>query len=104
MINKLSNSHKLDGTNYDMWKRKIEYLLDNKGLLEHLTVAKFPPFDKDKVGKPIDTANVQYQESLKAYQDWSKKDRRVCFTMLDCMHDDLIEEFELCPMANDMQD
>jgi len=69
MITELSTSWKLDGTNYDMWKRKIQYLLDDKDLLKHLQVAKFPPSDKDKDGKPIDTANVQYQESLKAYQD-----------------------------------
>ena len=50
-----------------MWKRKNQYLLDSKDLLEHLTVANFPPSDKDKDGKPIDTANVQNQESLRAY-------------------------------------
>ena len=58
MINKLSTSQKLDGTNYDMWKRTIQYLLVNKDLLEHLQVAKFSPSDKDKHGKPIDTANA----------------------------------------------
>jgi len=30
---------------------------------------RFSPSDKDKDGKPIDTANMKYQESLKAYQD-----------------------------------
>ena len=68
-INELCNSHKLDGTNYDMWKRKIQYLLDDKDLLEHWMVAKFPPFDKDKDGNPIDTANVRYKKILKAYED-----------------------------------
>jgi len=90
MINELSTSQKLDGTNYDRWKRKIQYLLNEKDVLEHLMVAKFPPSDKDKDGKSIDTTIVQYQESLQAYQDWSKKDRRAWFAMLYCMHDDLI--------------
>jgi len=36
------------------WKRPV-------GMLD---IAKFPPSDKDKDGKPIDTTNVQYQESL----------------------------------------
>ena len=45
---------------------------------------------------------VQYQESVEAYQDWSNKDRKACFTMLYCMHDDLIGEFEACPTAKDM--
>jgi len=104
MINELSTSHKSYGTNYYTWKRKIQYLLDDKDLLEHLTVPKFPPFDKDQDGKPIDTAHVQYQESLRTYQDCFKKDQGVCFTMLYCMHDDLIGEFESCPTAKDMWD
>ena len=55
IITELSTSQKLDGSNYDMWKRKIQYLLEGKDLLEHLMVAKFPPSDKDTDVKPIDT-------------------------------------------------
>jgi len=83
-------------------EKKIQYLLDERDLLEHLTVAKFPLSDKNKDGKPIDIANVQYQQNLQAYQDWSKKDRRACFIMLYCTHNDLIGEFQLCPTAKDM--
>ena len=90
MINELSTSQKLDESNYDMWKRKIQFLLNERDLLEHLTVAKFPPSDTNKDGKPIHTSSVQYQESLQAYQGWSKKDRRARFTTLYFMHDDLI--------------
>ena len=104
ILAELSTSQKLDGSNYDMWKRKIQYLLEGLDLLDHLTVAKFPPSEKDKDGKPIDTSSVQYQESLRAYEDWAKKDRRACFTMLCCMHDDLIGEFEDYPTAKDMWD
>jgi len=95
---------KLDGSNYDMWKRKIQYLLNERDLLEHLTVAKLSSSDKDKDGKSIDTCIVQYQENLQAYQDWSNKDRRARFTMLYFMHNDLIGEFEICPTAKDMWD
>ena len=55
-----------------MWKRRIQYFPDDKNLSEHLTVAKFPLSNKDKDGKPNDIANVQYQESLRAYEHWSK--------------------------------
>jgi len=102
MINKLSTSQKLDGSNYDIWKRKIQYLLNERDLLEHLTVVKFPPSDTDKDGKSIDTSSMQYQESLQAYQDWSNKYQRAWFTMLYFMYDDLIGEFKLCPTAKDM--
>ena len=104
MIGELSTSQKLDGTNYEMWHRKIQYLLDDKDLLEHLKVAKVPPSDKDKDGKLIDTTFVQYQESVKAYHDLSNKDRKACFTILYCIHDHLIGEFETCPTAKDMYD
>ena len=67
-------------------------------------MAKISPFDKDEDGKPIDTTTVQYQESVKVYEDWSNKDRKVCFAMLYCMHDDLIGELEACPTAKDMWD
>ena len=39
----LFTSQKLDGTTYDMWKRKIQYRLNEIDLLEYLTVAKFTP-------------------------------------------------------------
>jgi len=58
MIGELSTSQKLDGTNYDMWKRKIQYLLSERDLPEHLTIAKFSPSDKDKDSMPIDTTIV----------------------------------------------
>ena len=103
-IGELSTSQKLDDTNYEIWHRKIQYPLDDKDLLEHLTVTKVLPFDKDRDGKPIDSTVVQYQESAKAYQDWSNKDHATCYTMLYCMHDDLIGEFEECPIAKDMWD
>jgi len=48
--------------------------MNDKDLLEHLTMVEVPPSDKDRDGKPIDTTSMQYQELLKAYQDWSNKD------------------------------
>jgi len=53
MFSELSTSQKLDGTNYEIWHRKIQYLLDDKDLLEHLKVAKVPPFDKDRDGNKL---------------------------------------------------
>ena len=102
MIGELSTNQKLDNTNYKIWHRKIQYLLNDKDLFEHLTVAKVPPSDKDKDGKSIDTTFVQYQELVKAYQDWSS--HKACFTILYCIHNDLIGELEACPTAKDMCD
>ena len=33
----LTKGEKLDGTNYDMWHRKIQYLLNEQEVLETLT-------------------------------------------------------------------
>ena len=59
MIGELSTSQKLENTNYDMQKWKTWYLLNERDLLEHLTVPKFPTLNKDKYGKPIDTTTAK---------------------------------------------
>jgi len=50
MIGELSTSQKLDGNNYEIYYRKIQDLLNDKDLLEHLKVAKVLPSDKNKDG------------------------------------------------------
>jgi len=67
IIGELSTNQKLEDANYDICHQKI-YYLNKKDLLEHLTIAKSPSLDKDKDGKPISIAYVQYQESLLDYQ------------------------------------
>jgi len=104
MIGELSITHKLDGTNYEMWHCKIMYLLNDGYLFEHLMVPRATPSDKDRDGKPIDTTSMQYQEMAKAYQDRFNKDRKACFTTVYCMQHDLIGEFEAYPTAEDTWD
>ena len=58
MLCELSSNQKLDDTNYDIFHRKIQYLLNEKDLLEDLTIAKSPTSDQSKDGKPIDVASV----------------------------------------------
>ena len=58
MIGELSTNQKLDGTNYDMWHRKIKYPLNEINFLEHLTVAKTSPSNNDKGGKLIDSTTM----------------------------------------------
>jgi len=61
------------------------------------------PATKDKDNKDI-IATDEYQASLVAYREWCKKDRKARYTMLYCMHDDLIDEFEIYPTAKEMWD
>ena len=61
----LNKWEKLDGENYNIWHRKIQYVL-----------------------------NEQHQRDLAAYESWHKKDLCTRFTMLSSMHNDLIGEFK----------
>lgn len=72
-------------------------------VLEHLTTTMSAPLTRDKDDKDITHTN-ECKTSLVAYQDWCKKDRKARYTMLFCMHNDLIGEFEVYPTAKEMWD
>ena len=81
----LTKGDKLVGTNFDMWHRKIQYLLNEQDLLEHLTYS---------MDQPEDGTTAQHRRDLEAYTTWFKKDRSTRFIVLSSMHDDLIGEYE----------
>lgn len=98
MIGDLSTSEKLDGTNYDIWHRKIQYLLNEREVLETISAIVMKPVE------PQDPLDKKYLEDMKLHDEWVRKDRSARFTMLFCMHNDLIGEFETCLTAKDMWD
>jgi len=63
----------------------------------------YVPAYKDKDNKDI-TSIKEYQASFVEYQEWCKTDRETRYTMLYCMHDDLLDEFELYPTAKELWD
>ena len=67
-------------------------------MLDLLTISILALADKAEQGKHI-TATDSYKENLKIYHAWFKMDRFACYTMLSCMHDDLLGEFERFPTA-----
>ena len=77
----LTKGEKLDGTNYDMWHRKIQYLLNEQEVLKTLT---------NVMMRPKNGNTAQHRRDLKVYESWVKKDRCAHFTMLSSMHNDLI--------------
>ena len=85
MVVDLNKGEKLDSDNYDIWRRKIQYLLDEQGVLENLEQIMQEP----KVGNI-----AQHRRDLEVYQNWRKEDHYACFTMLSRMHNDLLSEFE----------
>uniref|UniRef100_A0A2N9EHY7 Retrotransposon Copia-like N-terminal domain-containing protein n=1 Tax=Fagus sylvatica TaxID=28930 RepID=A0A2N9EHY7_FAGSY len=89
----LNRGEKLDGKNYNIWHRKIQYLLDKLEVLETLT---------NSMEEPEQGNSAQNRRDLEAYQSWRKKDRCARFTMLSSMHNDLIGKFESYGTAQDM--
>ena len=81
----LNKVEKLDGENYNIWHRKIQYLLNEQEVLETLT---------HSLSKLDEGSIEQHQRDLAAYESWRKKDLCARFTMLSSMHNDLIGEFE----------
>jgi hypothetical protein len=94
-ITEVTRDEKLLGDNYDIWHRKIQYLLNEKEVLETLTM---------EMEMPEEGNTAQHRRDMEAYQNWFKKDRSARFTMLSCMHDDLIGEFETYQTARAMWD
>ena len=93
VIADLTKGEKLDGTNYDMWHRKIQYLHNEQEVLETLTI---------EMMRPENGNTAQHCRDLEAYESWVNKDRCASFTMLSSMHNDLIGEFEDYPNAREM--
>ena len=72
-------------------------------MVEFLTASMFTPAEWDEYGNDV-TTSEQYQEKLKVYQTWFKRDQSARYTLWSCMHDDLFREFDGCPTAKDMWD
>ena len=70
----------------------MESLLTKHYLSTYLTTA---------IVVPIEGAGTQaqYRRDLETFEAWTKKDRCTRYIMLNCMHDDLIGEFENFPTA-----
>jgi len=101
MIGDLSTDEKLDGSNYNMWHRKIQFILDEREVLELLQITMSVPATEDKM-----TRTLLPLRSIKLAWLRTKHGARkiVRHAILYCMHDDLIGEFENYPTAKEMWD
>lgn len=61
----------MNGTNYDICHRMIQYLLTKVGVVETIT---------NVVEQTIECNTMQHQHDAEAYQSWFKKDRCTRFT------------------------
>jgi len=85
-------NEKMDGMNYDIWSLNVRFLLNNGDMAEFLIASMFAPIEREEHGNDV-TASEQYQEKLKTYQTWFKRDRTARYTLLSCMYDDQLGEF-----------
>lgn len=92
----LYGAGKLDGQNYAMWHRKIQFLLHEKNILDHLTTTMPMPIE------PENGQTAQYRREMDAYNKWLNQDMSARYTMLSCMHDHLIREFEKYTTAKEL--
>ena len=90
MLAELNQADKLIGTNYDIWCRKMEFLLTEHDLSTYLITAMVAPIEG--VG-----TQAKYHRGLETFEAWTKMDRRTRYIMLNSMHGDLIGEFENFP-------
>jgi len=70
-------------------------------MVEFLTTTMSTSADKDEQDKDV-SVSEQNQEKLKEYVAWFNRDWSIRYTLLSCMHDDLLGEFECYPIAKDM--
>ncbi|XP_026428460.1 uncharacterized protein LOC113324358 [Papaver somniferum] len=93
IIVNLNKEKKLDGNNYNIWRRKIVFLLHDDGLQE-ITEHVMP--------RPEEGSTAQHRRNLEACQEWIKNDRNARHMILSSMHNNLIGEFENHRFAHDM--
>ena len=79
IIADLNQGDKLNDKNYDVWHRKIQYLLDEQDMLETIT---------QPMVEPEHGNTAQYRRDMEAYKAYKRKDRVARIPMQSNMHTD----------------
>ncbi|ESQ38716.1 hypothetical protein EUTSA_v10029402mg, partial [Eutrema salsugineum] len=85
IIAELNRGDKLDGENYDIWYRKVQYVLEEQEVKETL----FHHMEEPEHG-----TTTQHEKDQQTYVVWKRKNSIARITLLSCMQDDLMCEFE----------
>jgi hypothetical protein len=85
IIADLNHGDKLSEKNYDVWHRKIEYLLEEQEMLETIT---------QPMAEPEQGNTAQHKLDMEAYQTYKRKDRVARILMLSSMRNDIMLRFE----------
>ncbi|KAK2975194.1 hypothetical protein RJ640_022086 [Escallonia rubra] len=85
VIADLVKGEKLNGDNYDVWHKKMKFMLNEQELEEHLTKEMVAPTE------------AQPLRDHTAYQKWNQKDRSARYTLLSSLQNDLIGQYDELP-------
>ena len=80
-----NQGEKLNEKNYDVWHRKIQYVLEEQDMLETMT---------QPMAEPEQDNTNQHRRDMKAYQAYKRKDRVALILLLSSMRNDIMLCFE----------
>ncbi|XP_075080296.1 uncharacterized protein LOC142165820 [Nicotiana tabacum] len=93
IIADLNKGDKLNGENYDIWSRKMWYVLEEQDALESINHV---------MSHPDEGNTAQHKRDLETYNVWKKKDSTIREIIVSSVADDLIYECEQYPTAQAM--
>ena len=70
----LNKGEKLNGDNYDIWHRKIQYILEEQETLQTLN---------NTLAEPKQGNNAQHRRDIEAYQAWKKKNNNARINVVE---------------------
>ena len=85
IIADLNQGEKLNEKNYDVWHRKIQYVLEEQDMLETIT---------QPMAEPEQGNTAQHRRDMEAYQAYKRKDRVARILLLSSMRNDIMLRFE----------
>ena len=85
IIADLNQGEKLNEKNYDVWHRKIQYVLEEQDMLKTIT---------QPMAKPEQGNTAQHRRDMEAYQAYKRKDRVAHILLLSSTRNDIMLHFE----------
>ena len=85
IIADLNQGEKLNEKNYDVWHRKIQYVLEKQDMLKIIT---------QPMAEPEQSNTAQHKRDMEAYQAYKRKDRVARILLLSKIRNDIMLHFE----------
>ena len=93
IIVNLNKGEKLNGDNFDIWHRKVTFIIKDQEATEALHTT---------MKKPQDGDSVQSKRDMEAYEAWKKKNSTARLTLLSSMDNYIMCQYEHYRSAYEM--